>query len=332
MSGTGAATTFDEQTAGFEAFAAPTEDDANPIDKPAAEAAVEGAEVDKTSTTEVEKLSNTEEVAEAETPEGEETEETVETPEEVAAAKHKKTAAQRVAEIKAATRELREAQRTLEATRRDLATKPDLTAEQQAVTSETDKEPDPTDEAKYPYGELDRNYTKDLAKFEVRQELKAAAAVTAKAQETAKNAEYTAQAKTKFDALVVKGAEKYDDFNEVVVEGAQAGDWQLSPTMAQLCIESDVGQDIAYHLASNPKEAREVFGKSPLAQAAYFGRLEAKFSSTSSDATAKPAVKTTAAPPPVKPARGAGSKTGSDPANESFAETEARWRASQTRK
>jgi hypothetical protein len=59
--------------------------------------------------------------------------------------------------------------------------------------------------------------------------------------------------------------------------------------------------DILYHLASNPKEATQVHAKSPVEQAAYFGRLEAKFTAPA----AKPKPKESKAPkPPANQAKG----------------------------
>jgi len=254
--------------------------------------------------------------------------------------KPKKTAEQRIAEL---TRQRHEAERALAAERAEkeaLRVKleggktPDLTGKSQDATNQTDDvPPDPLDATKYPYGELSIEYVNDSARYAVRQELKAEQAKQEERRQREAAAQQEQTYRGKADAMASAGAEKYSDFDEVVREGIKSGEVPVSGDLAKLILESEVGHDIAYHLASNPKEAQEVFGKTPLAQAAYFGRLEAKFSSTSSDATAKHAVKTTKAPPPPENrARGAGSKTGPDPATAAFENFEAAARAAQRRK
>jgi len=246
--------------------------------------------------------------------------------------KPKKTAAERIAEL---TRQRHEAERALAAERAEkeaLRVKleggkaPGLTEKTQGATSDQDLPPDPTDTTKYPYGELSIEYVNDSARYAVRQELKAAEAKQEEKRQREAAAQQEQTYRGKADAMTTAGAEKYDDFEDVVIGGMRAGTVPVSKDLAMLILDSDVGHDVAYHLASNPKEAQEVFGKTPLAQAAYFGRLEAKFSSTSSDAAAKPAVKTTQAPPPpATTARGTGSKTAFDPNTASFDDFEAKY-------
>lgn len=311
--------TFEEQTAGFEAVSSRDGAVVEPGKPVVAGAAAEAP---------------AEEAEDEDEPEAEVEEETPAVADGAAAEKPKKakpTAQERINDI---TKARREAERQLDMERGERAALErrlaaietrGLTEPKQGATSDPDAKPKPDD---FPYGELDSGYIEALAEHKATQVIKADRAATTKQQEaqaaTAAQAEVAKQVK----AFEEAGAKKFDDFEEVM-EGAKAGDWKLSPTLGQLILSSDVGPDIARHLSQNPKEAAAVFGKAPLAQAAYFGRLEAKFSSTSSDAAAKPAVKTTQAPPPVKSAKGAGSKTGFDPATASFEEFEAHYRASQ---
>lgn len=193
----------------------------------------------------------------------------------------------------------------------------------------------------YEFGELDAAFIRDVAVYETRKVLAAErAADTARSQnetQTRAQREFAAQV-SKFEAA---GSEKFDDFAEVVVQGAQADQWPLSKTVADLMFESEVGPDIAYYLATHVEEAKKIMAKSPNAQAAAFGRLEATFSSQSPDAandetqrSAQPviAAKTTRAPPPPQQrARGAGGKTQVSTESSDFAAVERAFWESQPR-
>jgi len=184
-----------------------------------------------------------------------------------------------------------------------------LTQQATATTTDGSVAPDPKD---FEYGELDTKYIRALARYETKQELAADRLNQQKTQQTTAQARDAAEMQAQAAAFEEAGAKKYDDFHEVVIEGARSKAWPLSETLGRLMLASPEGYDVAYHLASNPKEAREIYGKSPVEQAAAFGRLAAKLSSTSSDATGKvvpiPA-KTTQAPTPLKGARGSGATT-----------------------
>jgi hypothetical protein len=181
---------------------------------------------------------------------------------------------------------------------------------------------DAPDPSKYEAGELDPKYIRDLARAEassavgeVRKEYEAR---ETKAKEATAKQEWD----QKYGAFQTAGAGLHDDFKEVVVEGAERGEWPLSAHLAQLIMDSPEGPAVAYHLASNVEEAKKVAAMSPLGQAAHFGRLAAKFSSPSSDAPANPA-KTTKAPPPLSGrARGAGGNREASPATTDFRQFE----------
>lgn len=194
----------------------------------------------------------------------------------------------------------------------------------------------------FEYGELDVKYIRALARYEAKQEVLAAQndqqTKTQTAAQKAAQAEFQ-KAKTAFEKA---GNAKYADFDEVVVQSMTLPKddpdfWPVSPTVGELILTSDVGRDVAYHLATHPDEAKDIFGQSAARQAAWFGRKEAEFSSESQDAggegeggeadpdkKAKPAAKVTQAPPPPKNrAKGAGGKTQASPDTQDFASFEA---------
>lgn len=184
----------------------------------------------------------------------------------------------------------------------------------------------PPDPSQFDYGELDPKYIAALARHETAQALAAkdakdeesrqAAAADAKRQEVA----------GKTDALVKAGVALHDDFDEVVMQGAQEGRWELTPTLGELLLDSEFGPHIAYELASNPAESNRVAKLSPAQQAAWLGRQEAKFEAAK-PSQARQAPKTPQAQtPPKLPKGGAGSnKVGAD--SQDFAAVEAAWKS-----
>lgn len=195
-----------------------------------------------------------------------------------------------------------------------------LTADGKPVTVVDKDAPRPQD---YEYGELDAKYIRDLAVHETRKELAADRISQTAAQQTAEQRREAQEFQAKAAKFETAGLEKFDDFSEVVVEGAKSGDWPLTKTFGDLMFDSEHGPDIAYYLATHTKEAKEIMAKSTTAQAVAFGRLETAFSSLSLDAAeqqeepaaeravspAAQARTTQAPPPPQRRARGAGGKT-----------------------
>lgn len=261
-----------------------------------------------------------------------------------------RSATDRVAQINAATAEMRAAERALQAARqvnapnaeveslrREIAElKAGLTTGGKTATVVDKDAPRPTD---YQYGELDGAFIRDLARYETRKELAADHVTKTAAAQTDATRAAAREFQTKKDAFAQRGLEKYDDFAEVVMQGAVEQAWPLTKTIGDLMFESDVGDDIGYYLATHPAEATKLMlnpdgsEKSVPAQSAAFGRLETRFSSASSDATPPstqqddPAqlrqvqgTMTTKAPtPPVHRARGAGGKTQVSAATTDFA-------------
>lgn len=239
------------------------------------------------------------------------------------AGKPKKPAQKRIGEL---TRKFREEERLRIAAERRLrelearggdddgesAGKPAGTADKKKAPAadekkDGEKEPKPED---YEFGELDSRYIRALARYEADQRF---AELEAKREERQQQEQLTAQqraAQEKFQARIEEGEEKYEDFHEKVVLGAEEGTWPLSQVLGELIVESEVGADIAYHLATNPDEAATVYRQSPLEQARYFGKMEAKFSAAPAAASEKEPAKpkTPKAPAPVDTPRGRGGK------------------------
>lgn len=138
-------------------------------------------------------------------------------------------------------------------------------------------DPNAPDPAKYQYGELDSRYVADLARYEAQKVIEASNARTAEAN----RAQQIEAHKTKVDDFAVKGAEKYEDFRDVVVDTATRNEWPLTRTVGELAMDSEHGHDILYALAQDYKEAERVAKLTPPQQARWFGIQEAKWSAAS---------------------------------------------------
>lgn len=221
-----------------------------------------------------------------------------------------KPAHQRIAELTAARRE---AERERDELREQIKGKPaDKPVDEPIAT--TPNRPDPNaknDDGsdKYEFGEADPEYQADLMDWKVEAKLAERDAKDANEKRLAGIREVTTKLDTDWAAKAEAAVERYPDFKETVLESAAAGDWECGPIMAIVISASEQGADIAYHMATNPKEAAELnklAQTDPMEAARRFGRLEARFEAQ----TEKPAaVRTTNAPePPQHRARGGSGK------------------------
>lgn len=240
-----------------------------------------------------------------------------------------------IAEIKQLRRQMRRQGENFDAWRADMERR--LTS---AQTKDTKPKEDAAPKAEdFQFGELDAGYIRALARYETRQELKQAQE-SQKAQQTQVQQREAAtrddaEFAQKVEAFNEAGMQKYDDFEDVVIEGAKEGDWPVSRELAQLIVgDQDNGPDVAYYLATHVREAKNLARMTPIAQAAWFGRHVASLSSGAAPAEGKPRnqPKTTQAPPPVQQARGAGSTTQARSDTEDFSAFEQMARAALRRK
>lgn len=105
-----------------------------------------------------------------------------------------------------------------------------------------------------------------------------------------------------------EGSAKYKDFVEKVSRQPDQGGPQITHMMAEAMMESDVGVDVAYYLATHVKESNAIAKLPPMQQIRALYDLEAKVSQPKAAPVSK-------APPPVKPVRG-GSASASKPVSE----------------
>lgn len=179
------------------------------------------------------------------------------------------------------------------------------------------------DASKFEFGELDPQYVTALARHEAKQAIQAERSAEDKRRQDAAAERNVQEHVAKVSSFSEEGVKKYDDFDDVVMESAKAGEWDLTATVGELMLASEYGHDIAYHLATHPKEASALAAKSPAAQAAAFGRMEAKLEAAAASQAGTPPVKPSKAPPPVKTPRGPSGKYAGSAATQDFAAFEA---------
>lgn len=201
-------------------------------------------------------------------------------------------------------------------------------AQQATEQKDPNAEPSPDD---YDFGEADVKYIKDLAKWEVRQELKAQKTGAEKEQLTAAQRAQNDAAQKSLDKFFKAGAAKFgEDYQEKVSDESI----KISPTLAKLLLDSDNGVDIAFDITADANLAKKVSAMTPERQAAWFGSYEDQhYSSDTADADEdeldedeKPEVKVTASKPvskapkpPNHKNRGGGSSESATAATSDFA-------------
>lgn len=244
--------------------------------------------------------------------------------------KRKKTASERIAEITKFRRQaeeerdrqaaevarLRRENEELQKSRSASGDDEDLTSEKDKDKGKGDEPPDPND---FDYGEVDPRYISALVEYRTNKTI----SESEKSREEARKAEAAereaSEIQHKYGEVITRGAKKYDDFDDVVVDGANNGRWPLAEHTVRLLLDSEVGEDVAYHLATHPEEAKELAGLDPTKAAVHFGRLEQRFISSNKDAPKKRTRKVSKAPPPPKNrAKGSGGKASTAPDTEDF--------------
>lgn len=99
----------------------------------------------------------------------------------------------------------------------------------------------------------------------------------------------------KWTSIAETAAEKYEDGEDAIEHFTSEA--KVYPVAAQALVESEMGADIAYHLATNPKELEAFEKMTPFGQTRRIGFLEAKLAA---DETKK-AEGSGAPPPPSRP-------------------------------
>lgn len=166
-------------------------------------------------------------------------------------------------------------------------------------SADTSERPDPSDATKYPLGVLDDGFITDMIEWTADQ--KVAKALNGRLQtekeqaEEARVTEHLTNLRSKADLLTEAGADQFDDFETLVVEGGLKGDWQLTETTFTAAADADNGPAILYALAKDKAEALRVSQLSPFQQLKYVAEKDAEITAAKPKARHKPRAAT---PPP----------------------------------
>lgn len=185
--------------------------------------------------------------------------------------------------------------------------KKDDTASQKKSEDAPPERPDPKDFKDY------EAYSEALTDWKVDQRLRQE---EEKRQTEAKKSEFKKQQETKverYEEGIEAARELHDDFDDVIEEY----DGPLTIGMQQALLDSDMGPQVAYYIAQNPKVGEKMASMTIIQLnkevARIEARLEAKSSKGSEDEDAAASRKTSKAPPPIDPAKGSSkSKKSSD--------------------
>jgi hypothetical protein len=123
---------------------------------------------------------------------------------------------------------------------------------------------------------------------------------------------------TTYGERVAKIREAKPDYDSVTTNP----DLAITPAMAEVIMESDVGPEVAYHLGTNPAEAARIASLSEKLQAKELGRLEERLSQPVKAPQAR-----TPPPPPPQTVAGLSAGVAKTPESESMAEYIARRKA-----
>ncbi len=161
-------------------------------------------------------------------------------------------------------------------------------------------------EPKYPLGEFDPQFIRDLTKFTIDEERKAMKEADAREAQARKLEQEKSAVSEKWNEKLTEYEENVPEIREHIAD--LVGTFQnLDPSygeyLALTIMQSDVGPDIMEYLSQNIGEAQKIVGSGPTAATLAIGRLEAKLSRPKEET--KPNKKVSAAPaPPAKTTKG----------------------------
>ncbi len=160
----------------------------------------------------------------------------------------------------------------LEARLQQMQEKPPQT--QEKTQDNSDKAPSPDD---YEHGINDINYINENAAFNgrkvAREEFHRLETARQQHKQQTKAQQQIQTVEEKYTTTMDLAAEKFDDFEDVI---SSVSNPNLDPNVAFAIKDSDIGGEIFYHLASNPKELKRFQEMPPVRAVKEIGKLETK--------------------------------------------------------
>lgn len=225
----------------------------------------------------------------------------------------KKTVQDRIDELVRQREETkREADRKIEDMRREFEEKLAALKPAEPVQKATEPTPEDVDaagEPKYPLGEFDPAYIRDLTRYTLEEERTQA---NLRAEQERKDREQEAAAaalQSSWNEKMTAAKEKYPDLTEKgqeLLNGFEDLDQGYAGYLATVLMSMEFGPDVLHYLSNNPDEARKIVNSGAQKATLALGRIEAKFAEVEAQkVVAKPKI-SQAPPPPAAQARGTG--------------------------
>lgn len=133
---------------------------------------------------------------------------------------------------------------------------------------------------KYPLGEFDPTYIRDLTRFTIKQEQEAAKQADEQARAKQAVEEVRSKLQEDWTNKIQADAEKYEDFFEKgaeLEETFKGIDDNYGEYLATTIMAMDKGPDVLYYLANNLEEAEQIVASGPTKATIALGRLESLF-------------------------------------------------------
>lgn len=173
-------------------------------------------------------------------------------------------------------------------------------AEQAAQTAvDSDPEPDPGDTAKYPEGQFDKGFIKDMGRWAARQETKSFAQTTRTEQQQAAEQAAEREVISRWQETLPQARQRYADFDEVI---ARIPNTPENAPIVRIMTGSPVGNDVVYVLGTQAA-AMDAYNRAPNHESRLrlLHHIEAQLIQAHRGQATKTTPATTKAPPPTSP-------------------------------
>lgn len=173
----------------------------------------------------------------------------------------------------------------------------------EAVDLDTPQPDDKLDNGddKYPLGEFDPTYIRDITRFTIRKETESVREQERQERE-ANEAEAEREALAKeWDTKLERAREKYEDLDEknASLENTFRGlDPKFGQYLATTIMSLDYGPEVLRHLADNVAEAKQIVSSGPAKATIALGRLDARFALHDEEKSEQKKLKVSKAPVP----------------------------------
>lgn len=177
--------------------------------------------------------------------------------------------------------------------------------------TDTDKDGNP----KYPLGEFDPKFMKDVIQHALEEDRKLRAEEAQKTEQQKQREAAAKQVQDSWNEKLDPAKERYPDFEEkgqALIDSFSDIDQDYGEYLTSVLMSMDKGPDVLYYLSSNPEEARSIVESGAQKATLAFGRIEAMFTDDGTGNTQVKQKATKAPPPPPKNKGSSATKTSLD--------------------